>query len=83
MHCLYCSWTGSRLEAELAVPKGLHGALVNDGYFASGAAWSPDESAVAYTAEVGQHRVCNASRGRKGREGSGHKHSAEGLEGGT
>eukprot|EP00197_Chlamydomonas_leiostraca_P007936 CAMPEP_0202863236 /NCGR_PEP_ID=MMETSP1391-20130828/3945_1 /ASSEMBLY_ACC=CAM_ASM_000867 /TAXON_ID=1034604 /ORGANISM="Chlamydomonas leiostraca, Strain SAG 11-49" /LENGTH=784 /DNA_ID=CAMNT_0049542847 /DNA_START=190 /DNA_END=2544 /DNA_ORIENTATION=- len=47
-----CMWNESRLLFELQVPKGLHGALVNDGYFAAGAAWSPGEDAVAYTAEV-------------------------------
>ncbi|PNH08402.1 Acylamino-acid-releasing enzyme [Tetrabaena socialis] len=45
-------WRGARLVAELVVPKTLHGALVNDGYFASGAAWAADESAVVYTAEA-------------------------------
>ena len=45
-------WRGGRLALELAVPKGLHGPLVNDGYFASGATWAADESVVAYTAEV-------------------------------
>ncbi|KAG2444971.1 hypothetical protein HYH02_008843 [Chlamydomonas schloesseri] len=45
-------WRGARLAFELAVPKALHGPLVNDGYFASGAAWSADESAVVYTAET-------------------------------
>ncbi|GIL78158.1 hypothetical protein Vretimale_7528 [Volvox reticuliferus] len=45
-------WRGARMIMELAVPKTLHGPLVNDGYFASGAAWTADESAVAYTAET-------------------------------
>ncbi|KAG2495995.1 hypothetical protein HYH03_005919 [Edaphochlamys debaryana] len=45
-------WRGGRMALELAVPKALHGPLVNDGYFASGAAWAADESAVAYTAEL-------------------------------
>ncbi|GIL58038.1 hypothetical protein Vafri_13236 [Volvox africanus] len=45
-------WRGARMIMELAVPKTLHGPLVNDGYFASGAAWTADESAVVYTAEV-------------------------------
>eukprot|EP00198_Chlamydomonas_reinhardtii_P011561 XP_001700898.1 acylaminoacyl-peptidase [Chlamydomonas reinhardtii] len=45
-------WRGARVVIELAVPKALHGPLVNDGYFASGAAWSADETAVVYTAET-------------------------------
>ncbi|GLC61140.1 hypothetical protein PLESTB_001722500 [Pleodorina starrii] len=45
-------WRGARMVMELAVPKALHGPLVNDGYFASGAAWTADESAVVYTAET-------------------------------
>lgn len=38
--------------AELHVPKALHGAVYNDGWFGSGLAWAPDESRVAYVAEV-------------------------------
>lgn len=34
------------------VPKGVHGSIVNDGYFATGVAWSPDGGAVAYVAEM-------------------------------
>ena len=45
-------WRERRLVSELLVPKAVHGALVNDGYFASGAAWSTSEDLVAYTAEV-------------------------------
>ncbi|GLI63346.1 hypothetical protein VaNZ11_006269 [Volvox africanus] len=45
-------WRGARMIMELAIPKTLHGPLVNDGYFASGAAWTADESAVVYTAET-------------------------------
>ncbi|KAG2430962.1 hypothetical protein HXX76_009928 [Chlamydomonas incerta] len=45
-------WRGARMAFELAVPKALHGPLVNDGYFAAGAAWSADETAVVYTAET-------------------------------
>eukprot|EP00798_Chlamydomonas_sp_ICE-L_P011997 gene11997-15092_t len=44
--------TDNRLLSELLIPKGLHGPLINDGYFASGVAWCKDESAVGYTAEV-------------------------------
>lgn len=56
-------WRERRLVSELLVPKAVHGALVNDGYFASGAAWSASEHLVAYTAEV---------RGRgRGRGGGG------------
>lgn len=42
----------------------LHGPLVNDGYFASGAAWTADESAVVYTAEVCGFVVEERGRGR-------------------
>lgn len=45
-------WGRGRLLQELHVPKGLHGALYNDGWFGAGAAWSPDESKLAYVAEV-------------------------------
>lgn len=45
-------WGGGRLLRELSVPTTLHGAVYNDGWFAAGAAWSPDEQRVAYVAEV-------------------------------
>ncbi|GAX72583.1 hypothetical protein CEUSTIGMA_g39.t1 [Chlamydomonas eustigma] len=48
-------WRGARLVWEILVPKALHGALINDKYFASGAAWchmEGQEDLVAYTAEV-------------------------------
>ena len=45
-------WRDGRLVWELTVPKAVHGALVNDGYFSSGAAWASGEDKVAYTAEV-------------------------------
>ena len=45
-------WRDGRLVSELTVPKAVHGALVNDGYFSSGAAWASGEDKVAYTAEV-------------------------------
>lgn len=45
-------WSGGRLAWEIHAPKSLHGSLVNDGYFSKGVAWSPDESGVAYIAEV-------------------------------
>eukprot|EP00191_Tetraselmis_sp_GSL018_P007403 CAMPEP_0177612022 /NCGR_PEP_ID=MMETSP0419_2-20121207/20928_1 /TAXON_ID=582737 /ORGANISM="Tetraselmis sp., Strain GSL018" /LENGTH=750 /DNA_ID=CAMNT_0019108041 /DNA_START=128 /DNA_END=2378 /DNA_ORIENTATION=- len=44
-------WSRGRLERSIAVPKALHGAPVNDGYFSTGASWSPDEERVVYTAE--------------------------------
>lgn len=47
-------WREGRVVSELQVPKALQGPVVNDGYFASGAVWNRDESAVAYTAEVGR-----------------------------
>ncbi len=43
---------GSRVTKELLVPKKLHGGVYNDGWFGNGAAWSSDESRVAYVAEV-------------------------------
>ena len=46
-------WRDGRLVSELMVPKAVHGAVVNDGYFASGAAWACGEDRLAYTAEVG------------------------------
>ena len=57
-------WSGSRMAFELAVPKALHGSLVEDGYFSSGPAWSPDEAVVAYTAEVGLEEGVVQGRGR-------------------
>eukprot|EP00208_Stichococcus_sp_RCC1054_P004576 CAMPEP_0206148488 /NCGR_PEP_ID=MMETSP1473-20131121/36760_1 /ASSEMBLY_ACC=CAM_ASM_001109 /TAXON_ID=1461547 /ORGANISM="Stichococcus sp, Strain RCC1054" /LENGTH=792 /DNA_ID=CAMNT_0053545837 /DNA_START=314 /DNA_END=2692 /DNA_ORIENTATION=- len=45
-------WGGGRLLRELSVPTTLHGAVYNDGWFAAGAAWSPDEQRVAYVAEA-------------------------------
>lgn len=46
-------WGRGAVLQELHVPKALHGAVYNDGWFGAGAAWSPDESRVAYVAEVG------------------------------
>ena len=45
-------WMGNRVVKELVVPKKQHGGVYNDGWFGSGAAWSPDESRLAYVAEV-------------------------------
>lgn len=45
-------WRGARMELELQIPASLHGPILNDGWFASGAAWSSDETRVAYVAEV-------------------------------
>lgn len=44
-------WNRSRLTLELHVPEALHGPICNDGWFGTGAAWSPDETLVAYVAE--------------------------------
>lgn len=44
-------WGRGRLLRELHVPKTLHGAVYNDGWFGTGAAWSPDGAKVAYVAE--------------------------------
>jgi hypothetical protein len=46
-------WSSSKLLKELTVPKAQHGAVINDGWFSRGAAWSSDESKVVYVAEVG------------------------------
>ena len=43
---------GNRVTKELFVPKKQHGGVYNDGWFGNGAAWSPDESRLAYVAEV-------------------------------
>jgi hypothetical protein len=45
-------WAGGRLLKELSVPAAVHGSVYNDGWFASGADWSADESRIAYVAEV-------------------------------
>ena len=45
-------WSSTRLLCELSVPASVHGGVCNDGWFATGAAWSPDESRLAYVAEV-------------------------------
>ena len=42
------------------VPKTLHGSVYNDGWFGSGAAWSPDEDRLAYVAEVSVLHTVNA-----------------------
>ena len=43
---------GNRVAKEMVVPKKLHGSVYNDGWFGSGAAWTSDESRIAYVAEV-------------------------------
>ena len=48
---------GNRVTKELHVPKKLHGAIFNDGWFGTGAAWNADESRVAYVAEVSSSNV--------------------------
>ena len=50
--CTLELWVGNRVTTELVVPKKQHGSVYNDGWFGSGAAWSPDESRLAYVAEV-------------------------------
>lgn len=45
-------WNRVGLDFELVVPEEVHGKLVHDGWFGCGASWSPDESLVAYVAEV-------------------------------
>jgi acylaminoacyl-peptidase len=48
------------IECEMQVPKTLHGSVYNDGWFGSGAAWSPDEDRLAYVAEVRVPDAVNA-----------------------
>lgn len=43
---------GNRVIKEMVVPKKVHGGVYNDGWFGSGAAWSSDESRIAYVAQV-------------------------------
>lgn len=50
--CTLEIWMGNRVAREMVVPKKLHGSVYNDGWFGSGAAWTSDESRVAYVAEV-------------------------------
>jgi hypothetical protein len=50
--CTVELWGGAGVEFELAVPSALHGAVFNDGWFSTGAAWSPDETKLVYVAEV-------------------------------
>ncbi|KAL4526114.1 hypothetical protein Ndes2526B_g01069 [Nannochloris sp. 'desiccata'] len=45
-------WDRSRVLQEIHVPCSLHGSMYNDGWFGSGAAWSPDETRLAYVAEM-------------------------------
>ena len=45
-------WGQGRLLRELHVPSKQHGSLYNDGWFSLGPAWSPDETRIAYVAEV-------------------------------
>lgn len=45
-------WGQGRLLRELHVPSKQHGPLYNDGWFSLGPAWSPNESRIAYVAEV-------------------------------
>ena len=45
-------WDSNRALQEFAVPKDLHGSILNEAWFSNGAAWTTDESRVAYVAEV-------------------------------
>ena len=45
-------WGHHGVDRELQVPVGLHGPVLNDGWFSTGAAWDPTEQRVAYVAEV-------------------------------
>ncbi len=55
-------WGGGRLLRELSVPPAVHGAVYNDGWFATGADWSADESRIAYVAEVCEVPHLSAAR---------------------
>ena len=54
-------WGHHGVVRELQIPAGLHGAVLNDGWFSNGVAWDPAERRVAYVAEVRtlQHHVAN------------------------
>jgi acylaminoacyl-peptidase len=45
-------WDRSRVLQEIYIPASLHGSIYNDGWFGSSACWSPDESRLAYVAEM-------------------------------
>ena len=45
-------WGHHGVQRELQVPAGLHGAVLNDGWFSSGVAWDLTEERIAYVAEV-------------------------------
>jgi hypothetical protein len=45
-------WRGVCKAEELEIAPTLHGPLISEGYCSTGPVWSPDESAVAYVAEV-------------------------------
>lgn len=49
-------WRGVCKAEELEIATTLHGPLISEGYFSTGPVWSPDESAVAYVAEVCRRR---------------------------
>ena len=57
-------WGLHGVERELQVPAGLHGAVLNDGWFSNGVAWDPKEERLAYVAEVrGPLQPCGHSFG--------------------
>lgn len=45
-------WGGGRLLKETEVPRSVHRGVFNDGWFANGATWSPEEDRVCYVAEA-------------------------------
>ena len=45
-------WDSNRALQEFAVPKDLHGSVLNEAWLSNGAVWTPDESRVAYVAEA-------------------------------
>lgn len=52
-------WQGPRCIKQLKVPNSMHGVVLNEGVFSSGASWSKDEMKMAYVAEVRHFQISN------------------------
>lgn len=76
-------WSKSRLTLELHVPEAVHGTICNDGWFGIGAAWSPDETLVAYVAEspINKRTPEWGTRAPQSEESDGTKKKAAGPKG--
>jgi len=70
-------WDRTKVTQEIHVPSSLHGSIYNDGWFGSSAAWSPDETRLAYVAEMPvlskTPEFGGANKGGKKIEGAGPK----------